>query len=118
MQKVKTEHLTTQNIDLLVAKLEGVEVEIYKSKNGDEFVTQRLPFSPEGPANVFDSKCHFMFLFYQPTKNWEIAGPIIQRERIFICHSNIDNEDGAYSWAFYPDDDGADVLNPGPLESG
>jgi hypothetical protein len=109
--KAQTQRLTNQNIDLLVAKLEGVEVEIYKSRDGQEFVAQRLPFSPEGPANVFPSDHSCMFRFYQPTKDWELAGPIIEKERICVMYSDKSNGEEPYSWAYYPDDDGDDVLH-------
>lgn len=106
--------LSVNQINLLVAKLEGVEVEIYTAKDGAEYVTERLPFSPEGPANYYPPNCSYMLRFYQPATDWELAGPIIERERIFISYSDKWSGDAPYAWSFYSNeevDDRDDVLH-------
>ena len=75
--KIHVEKLTTQEINQLVAKLEGVEVILHKGHVSEEF-----EFEPEGPCNDYDLKLFKMWKFYEPTKDWSIAGPIIQREQI------------------------------------
>lgn len=99
--------LTINEVNLLVAKLEGVEVEIYTNRDGIEYVTEKLPFSPEGPANVFPAGHNWMFKFYEPTKDWSIAGAIIERERICVIFSDkTDGVDQQYAWSYYVSDDG------------
>lgn len=94
--------LQLHEVDLLVAKLEGVEVEMY-----DGHVAQKLEFDPEGPANVFSPDHRWMWRFYEPTRDWSIAGPIIERERIFISYSDLyPYADEPYAWSFYSDESG------------
>lgn len=97
------DHMTTAQIDLLVAKLEGVEVELY---NGH--VAIRLPFDPEGPAHAFASDHECMWRFFEPTNDWDIIGPIADREQIHLSHGTVNGE--RFSQAAYADADGDAVL--------
>lgn len=100
MKKIKD--LLPHEVNLLVAKLEGVEVEMYEGH-----VAERLEFEPEAQANAFSKDHEWMYRFYEPTKDWSIAGPIIERERIFISYSDLyPYADEPYAWSFYTDESG------------
>jgi hypothetical protein len=105
-QAKNVQHLTLLEVNQLVAKLQGIRVEIY-----DGHVARRLPFSPEGPANAFAPNNECMWRFYEPTVDWSIAGPIIDEEGICTSYPSKASGEEKYSRAFYPDDDGDDVLH-------
>ena len=87
------EHLTTQEIDLLIAKLEGVEVVIHKGH-----VAREMEFEPEGLMNDYDLKLFKMWKFYEPSKDWSIAGPIIEREKINLSTYEEDDDPSVSYW--------------------
>lgn len=69
--------LTSLELDGLIAKIEGIEVE-----RRDYGWAIRYPFDPEGPANEFSSCHNWMWVTYSPSTDWEQGGPIIESKKI------------------------------------
>lgn len=106
MPLTRIQDLTLHEINFLVAKLQGVRVEMYKGH-----VAERLEFSPEGPANAFAPNNECMWRFYEPTHDYAISGPIMDKEGICVMYPSKESGEEKYSWTFFPDDDGDDVAH-------
>ena len=91
-----TVELKGTDLDFAVALAEGVAVVHHKGH-----IAQCHPFSPEGPANDFHPQNRCMWRFYEPSKDWSIAGPIIERERLTLANSS---DPTPYWWANFMDD--------------
>jgi hypothetical protein len=102
MPLTKIQDLNLHEINFLVAKLQGVRVEMYKGH-----VAERLEFSPEGPANAFSPNNDCMWRFYEPTHDYAITGPIMDKEGICVMYPSKESGEEKHSWAFYPDYDGS-----------
>lgn len=86
-----TRNLTGPLLDHAVAIAENIEVVEHKGHIAIESM-----WDPEAHTNDSDMKAGKQWHYYEPTKDWSIAGPIIQRERISLSASGADEE--PYWW--------------------
>ena len=75
MTTYKVSELEGKNLDLAVAICEHVNIVIRPWGIATEH-----EFEPEGPAHEYDMRAWKMWLRYGPSQDWEIGGPIIERE--------------------------------------
>lgn len=103
--KIKTSELTNLQLDYLVAKLEGRTIlddpmGFGKQLPGGYWIWEETP-SDKGGILIHKSVYMQIGTTYSPTKHWEQAGPIIERERISTgCPSTGDFWDARDSKTF------------------
>jgi hypothetical protein len=76
---VKVSELSGTDLDYWVAKAEGMQ---FTLRNGHPATSRS--FDPEYHSNETDWKEFKSYFYFQPSRDWAHAGPIIEREKISI----------------------------------
>lgn len=77
--KPDVQDMTPAQLDLAVAKIEGIE---YVMRG--EQPAQRFPFDPERHAHehISNAEEFCCYVHYKPSTEWGVAGPLIEKYRI------------------------------------
>lgn len=115
MTTYKTTELDGALLDAAVAMAEGIKgakVEPYKHSEGDGKFVCMIP-AMRGDAS--DPSGHIPYMNgYCPSRQWSLGGPIIEREKIALCHGTAFDTNFVEWHAIYPSADGGKFTMRGP----
>jgi hypothetical protein len=95
MSMCKVGDLSGSLLNEAVAKAEGIA---YVTSHHGYRPSIHREFDPEGPAHEFPYPHSLgMYVYYKPSEEWDVGGPIIERERIHIDPS-AEDEPGEPYW--------------------